>query len=562
MLQHLSVRNIVLIESLDISFQPGFCALTGETGSGKSILLDALGAVLGSRAEARLVRNGAEQGSVTAVFDIAGLPAVHATLAELALEHEEDELRLRRVLTKEGKSRAFINDIPVSVSALKQVGETLLEMHGQHDQRGLMDAATHRLWLDAFGRLLPQAASLQAAYKDWRQAEKDVKTAAETLAKLKQEEEYLRHVVAELNALAPTAGEEEQLAERRRQLMQFEKLAGSLIEALARLEESDGAQMAVTAIERSLWRVDAEAVPSLPQVTTALEKASHELEQARLALQEAVRETEFDAEEQNRVEERLFALREAARKHQCTPDELASRLAQYQQQLQELDAQDRFAAERQARLNATRAAYVTQAEQLAALRTEAATHLQQRMQQELAPLKMEKARFVVEQTPLPEPQWSGEGMQAIQFLIAANPGSPPGPLGKIASGGELSRFMLALKVALSEVKTVPCLVFDEVDTGVGGAVATAIGSRLALLADAEKGSARQVFVVTHQPQVAAFANQHVKVSKDQQDDSTHTRITLLDAAARREELARMLAGDAITDAARAAADALLQRNVA
>jgi DNA repair protein RecN (Recombination protein N) len=549
MLQRLDIRNVVLIEQLGLDFGPGLHVFTGETGSGKSIVLDALGLALGSRADASLVRHGAQQAVVGASF--APTADAQEFLEENGLVSSEDgSIHVRRMLDAGGKGKAFINDMGVTVTLLRELGEMLLEVHGQHDQRGLTDVRIHRQLLDAYGQHGELVKAMRESWRTWQNAKQALADAMAMQEKLRAEEDYLRHVLGELDALAPEEGEEEQLAERRRQMMLAEKRGDSLKDALASLSQPKSVVQMLASAERILTRRSEEDAALAP-VTTALEQAMLHTQEVTDALESLLREDGYDAAELERAESRLFELRDAARKHHCLVDELPAKHRDLREQLgslehgqQQCDALQKIAAEGEQ-------AYRKAAEALSKARAASARKLEARVMEELPPLNMASARFTVAIKPLPEA--TGDGLEMVEFHVAANPGQPSGPLAKVASGGELSRLMLSLKLALAEVDGIPSMVFDEIDTGVGGATAEAIGKRLAQL-----GKHRQVLVVTHQPQVAAFAQRHFVVSKQHDGDKTHTSVRVLDEEGRREELARMLSGASVTDQARAAADALLE----
>jgi len=552
MLTHLVIHNIVLIEKLSLSFAKGFCTLTGETGSGKSILLDALGLALGARAEQRFVRQGAEQASVSASFEIAENPACRAKLEELGLP-VDDSLTIRRTLTADGKSKAFVQDVPVSVTGLRAIGDQLLEVHGQHEQRGLLAPSYHQQVLDAFGQLMPTLQQTRKAYRHFQELRRQLIEERERLTKLQEEEEYLRHVLKELEELTPQVGEEDELATARKRMMEAEQLSAGWRESLKKMDADYSPVRSLQELERDLFRHGGEEGQLTEEITQLLAEATDKACLARDALEDLVRESDFDPHALEEAEERLFALRAAARKHHCTVDELAEKQAQFAKELQTLDHQQAHMQALEEAATKAEQDYRNAAEALTKGRQKAAKALEKAVAKELAPLKLGNASFTVELTPLAEGQMREDGLETVQFTIATNPGSKPGPLAKVASGGELSRLMLALKVALADVEGVPSMVFDEVDTGIGGATAAAVGKRLALLAES-----RQVFVVTHQPQVAALADQHLHVSKQVKGGHTHTQVVTLEGEARREELARMLAGETITPEARAAAEVLLQ----
>ena len=553
MLARLSIRDIVLIERLDIEFATGLAVLTGETGAGKSILLDAFALALGGRGDAGLVRHGAEQGQVTAVFDIPKNHPATKILAENGLD-DTGEMILRRVQLADGRTRAFINDQAISVQTLKAVGAALVEIHGQHDERALVDAATHRRLLDAFAGLEKDVTAVEALWDARRAANTELEEHRAGMERAAREADYLRHASDELKQLAPKDGEETSLASRRTTMMQGEKIASDLREAQ---EVVGGHNSPVAALSAAVRRLERRGVnsPSLVEpAVRAIDIAINALEEADQHLQAALAATDFDPAELERIEERLFALRAASRKYSTPVDGLAALAAKYAADVVLIDAgASRLKKLEQAAIQAD-ALYAAAAKKLSAARQKSAEKLNKAVNAELAPLKLERAKFITQVTTdeaAPGPQ----GFDRVEFWVQTNPGTKPGPMMKVASGGELSRFLLALKVVLSDRGSAPTLVFDEIDTGVGGAVADAIGGRLARLAGKV-----QVMAVTHAPQVAARADQHLLISKDALDKGKRvaTRVNALAADHRREEIARMLAGAEITAEARAAADRLLK----
>jgi DNA repair protein RecN (Recombination protein N) len=558
MLARLSIRDIVLIERLDIEFSRGLAVLTGETGAGKSILLDAFALALGGRGDAGLVRHGAEQGQVTAVFDIAkGHPAA-AILSENGLDDncvgQSCEMILRRVQLGDGRTRAFINDQAVSVQTLKAIGAALVEIHGQHDERALVDAATHRRLLDAFAGLEKEVAGLGTLWDIRRAALAVLDEHRAGMERAAREADYLRHAADELRKLNPKEGEETSLAERRTAMMQGEKIAGDLREAQ---EVVGGPHSPVPALSAAVRRLERRAgsSPALVEpAVKAIDAAINALEEADQHLTKALIAADFDPAELERIEERLFALRAAARKYSTPVDGLAALAAKYAADVALIDAGADQLKELETAAAEADGRYVAAARKISAQRIKSAEKLNKAVIAELAPLKLERAKFMTQVDS--DPNAPGpEGFDRIEFWVQTNPGTRPGPLMKVASGGELSRFLLALKVVLSDRGSAPTLVFDEIDTGVGGAVADAIGARLARLAGQV-----QVMAVTHAPQVAARADQHLLISKDALDRGKRvaTRVDQLAADHRREEIARMLAGAEITAEARAAADRLLR----
>lgn len=552
MLQQLSIRDIVLIEQAQVPFTNGLCVLSGETGAGKSILLDALGLAIGGRAESRLVRAGKEQGVVTAEFEVRDHPGIHATLTELGIEAEGGQIIIRRVLQADGKSRCLINDQAVSVTALKSLGELLVEVHGQHDQRGLMDPSSHRDLLDDFGAHGKLRQATERAYREWRETLAELDSLKEQVARAEAEKAYLQHTLDELNTLNPQPGEEEQLAEKRQLMMGGEKRIAAIQSALAELQGNVSVASSLHAAVRLLSRSTALDAERLTSVHETLERAAQEVDDAVEELSRIAEESQFNPYELERLEERLFSLRGLARKHHCSVEELATLLAETRNKLSLLENQTGSLASLETRAATLREAYVSAAEVLSAARNKTAGKLEKAVMDELSALMMGGTRLTVSVEPLAESAWQAEGIDKVAFLASTNPGSPPAPLAKIASGGELSRFMLALKVAMRDLRSTPTVIFDEIDTGTGGAVADAIGKRLARL-----GEKAQVLVVTHLPQVAAKGNHHLFISKSVEQGHTRTKVVPLSQEERGEELARMLSGADITDEARSAARKLL-----
>lgn len=567
MLASLAIRDVILIDRLDLSLGPGLTALTGETGAGKSILLDSLGLALGARAEAGLVRVGQPQASVAAGFlPPAGHPVL-ALLEEQGIAPEEGgAVVLRRVVQADGRSRAFVNDQPVAVGLLRRIATTLVEVQGQHEQVGLADPATHAGLLDAFGGLEARRGAVAEAHRAWRAALRGLEAAREAIAAAQRDEEFLRHAVEELTALSPVEGEEEGLSQDRLRLQQGEKRAEQIAVALAALQPRDrrasgpGAALreAARAIERlpapggeeaaRLWRDEVE--PILAHLAAAQDAVA----EAETLLERLLQEGGPDPRRLEQVEDRLFALRAAARKHGVALVELPALLASLRERLAALDAGTGRVAALEAAAAEARARYLGAARDLSAARRDAAGQLEAAIARELPPLKLDRARFVVEVAEREEEgAWGPEGMDRVTFLVATNPGTAPGRLDRIASGGELSRLMLALKVVLARGSPVPTLIFDEVDSGIGGATAAAVGDRLARVAER-----LQVLVVTHSPQVAARGTQQLRVAKHVKGGRAATVVEPLGRGERREEIARMLAGERVTDAARAAADSLLE----
>jgi DNA repair protein RecN (Recombination protein N) len=555
MLCRLSIRDIILIDRLDIDFGRGLAALTGETGAGKSILLDAFALALGARGEAALVRQGAEQGQVTAVFDVGSDHPVRQQLAQHGLSAEGadgDELILRRIQFADGRTRAFVNDEPVSVQVLRALGAALVEIHGQHDERAFVDAATHRALLDAFGGIETEAATVRRLWQRRRECEAAVDAHRAEVERARQEADWLRHAVEELDRLAPTSGEESTLAERRAAMMQAEKAAEDLRATLEAVAGPQSPLQPLATAVRRLERRAAQAPALVEPVVKAIDAALSALDEARGNLENALRAAEYDPAELERIEERLFALRAAARKFNAPVDELAALALRYRADLALLDAGVERLAALQKDAQAATENYRQAARALSAARKRAAQTLDRAVNAELRPLKLERAQF---STQVESADEGPEGIERIEFWVRTNPGTRPGPLMKVASGGELARFLLALKVVLADRGSAPTLIFDEVDTGVGGAIADAIGVRLARLSESV-----QVIAVTHAPQVAARADRHYLIAKDAlaRGKRVATNIAELLGERRREEIARMLAGAEITAEARAAAERLIR----
>jgi DNA repair protein RecN (Recombination protein N) len=553
MLARLSIRDIVLIERLDIDFSKGLAVLTGETGAGKSILLDAFALALGGRGDAGLVRHGAEQGQVTAVFDVPKAHPATLVMRENGLE-DTGEMILRRVQMADGRTRAFLNDQAISVQTMKAVGSTLVEIHGQHDERALVDTATHRKLLDAFAGLEKDVAAVEDLWDVRRMARATLDAHRADMERAAREADYLRHSSEELTGLNPLDGEETSLAERRTAMMQGEKISEDLREAQAAVSGPQSMVSSLAAAVRKLERRAANAPSLVEPAVKAMDAALNSLAEAEQHLDAAVIAADFDPAELERIEERLFSLRAAARKFGTPVDELSALAQRFAADLALIDAgADRLKVlEKDA--TAADAAFDAAAQKLSAARIKSADKLNKAVNAELAPLKLDRAKFSTQiETDAASP--GPQGFDRVEFWVQTNPGTKPGPLMKVASGGELSRFLLALKVVLSDRGSAPTLVFDEIDTGVGGAVADAIGARLARLAEKV-----QVMAVTHAPQVAARADQHLLISKSALDKGKRvaTQVAALANDHRREEIARMLAGAEITAEARAAAERLLK----
>lgn len=547
MLRALEIRDILIIDRLELGFRPGLNVLTGETGAGKSILLDSLGFVLGWRGRADLVRQGAAQGEVTAEFDLPNGHAARAVLQEAGLP-EEDTLILRRVNTAEGRKTAWVNDRRCSGEVLRKLSDSLVELHGQHDDRGLLNPRGHRDLLDAYGGLEAPRAACRAAWRGLSSARKALDAAEIALQEMRAEEEFLRHAVSELDALDPQPGEEAELDASRRLMQQSERIREDIDKARAALR--DGAEDAAGTALRWLEGAADQAEGQLEAPLEALARALVELDEAATGVETCLEALSFNPLDLEAAEERLFAIRGLSRKHGISPDALPGFADDLRGRIAHLDAGDSEMAALKAACDAAERDYDAAATALSTARAEAATRLDRAVTTELAPLKMDRAVFV---TRLTEAEPGPDGRDAVTFTVATNPGAPAGPLGKIASGGELSRFLLALKVCLTDGQTGLTMIFDEIDRGVGGATADAVGRRLESLAQGG-----QVLVVTHSPQVAARGAYHWRVAKKVVDEVTLSTVTPLDASERTDEIARMLSGENITDAARAAARALME----
>ncbi|WP_421838441.1 DNA repair protein RecN [Novosphingobium sp.] len=561
MLTGLSIRNVVLIEALDLAFGRGLGVLTGETGAGKSILLDSLGLVLGDRADGGLIRAGTDEASVTATFEFARLPdALASALAEAEIAVEPGEpLIIRRRLRAEGGasgagavgSRAFVNDQAVSVALLRELARSLVELHGQHDDRGLVNARGHRALLDRYARA--DVSEVGAAWEKWRAAENALAAAQARLAAASAEQDLLVAHLAELAQLAPEVGEEAELAQQRASMQKGERLSGDLAELQHLWTGSDSALATLRSASRRLDRI-AHEHPLLTEAMEALDRAVIEASEAEDKLEKAAEALSHDPLLLDRIETRLFDLRAAGRKHGCSVDELPARMAEMRAALDQIEGGEASIAGLARAAQDAGLDYRAKAESLSVSRAEAARRLDAAVAAELAPLKLDAARFRTAVVRLPEDRWGPHGVDAAEFLISTNPGADFAPLAKIASGGELSRFILALKVALAEEGGAATVIFDEIDRGVGGAVASAIGERLARLA-----AGGQLLAVTHSPQVAARGTAHYLIAKSSEGTVTRTSVVQLDAGGRQEEIARMLSGAEITPEARAQAERLLEQ---
>ncbi len=547
MLLSLNIKNVVLISHLVIEFKGGLCVLTGETGAGKSVLLDSLGLALGVRAESGLVRQGEESASVTAAFQLSDDHGAIDLLNNADIEFEDDVLLLRRIVSANGKSRAFINDQPVSVSLLKSVGDTLVEIHGQFETQGLLNPATHRGMLDEYAGIIER--DLTKVWDAWKTEEQAFHDMKNLSARAREEEEYIRLSLEDLSRLEPMAGEENELSSLRERLKHRDVVLQGLHAAAGHLgAEFDPVQSAWAELDKIADKIGDDAQSAID----ALSRASNDIAEASSIIQSVsanMQEGDYDLEE---IDDRLYALRLQARKHKCDVDDLAKVADDLSHQLSLIDHTDERLEQQRHKVEKARAAYIKNAEKIRNKRQKVATKLNALVQKELAPLKLDKARFVTDIESLDEVEWGANGMARVRFMVSTNPGRAPGPIHKIASGGEMSRFMLALKVIIAQAGSTHSFIFDEVDTGIGGATAAAVGDRLARLADL-----KQVLVVTHAPQVAARADSHWIVKKGG-NKNIQTDILPLETRQKRcEEIARMLAGADITDEARAAANKLL-----
>ncbi|MEP2102893.1 MAG: DNA repair protein RecN [Parasphingorhabdus sp.] len=552
MLQSLSIRDIVLIEALDLEFGSGLSVLTGETGAGKSILLDSLGLALGNRADSGLVRQGTQKAQVTASFDT---PAAESKLALYLRDNDIDvepgePLIIKRSVKADGGSRAFVNDQPCSATLLRELGSKLIEIHGQHDDRGLINPKGHRTLLDAYAGA--DGTKVRKAFEGWQSSKAALEQALEDQEAAEQDREYLEHSVTELSKFTPQPGEEQELALERATMMKGEKLTGDLEAIRAAFDGSNGGLASLRAAARRLDRI-AEDHPLLTEALQALDRAVIEASEAEEKLNDAAHALTFDPQRLDDMETRLFDLRALARKHRVEGDALPQLLIDLETRLLAISDGGKSLGALEANVRAAKQAYVGAAEGLRLKRAKAAKALDKAVAGELVPLKLDAARFETLLEPLEEDRWGPNGMDRIEFLISTNPGAPLAPLGKIASGGELSRFILALKVALAEEGGAKTIIFDEVDRGVGGAVASAIGDRLSRLSDSA-----QLLVVTHSPQVASKGNAHMLINKSSNGTVSRTDVNALDDEGRRQEIARMLSGADVTDEARAQADRLLE----
>ena len=552
MLQSLSVRNVVLIDKLDLEFKKGLSVLTGETGAGKSILLDSLGMITGNRAETSLIRMGEDKLSVTAVFDE---PEEHSELQRILNDNEIDcdgELIIKRTLGQDGKGKIFINDQAVSLKLLKEVGKYLVEVHGQFDNQGLLNPVNHMGVLDSYGGYEDKLAATKQSWQEYKKAQKERREAEANIIKAKEDEENLRHWVKELEAAQTYEGEEEELSNRRAELMNAEKIIESLSYAYNVLTQNTDVQSAIRHAQSAMDKAASHVEGKYDEIIAALDRALIETSEAINQIEAASENISMNTNELENIEGRLFMLKGLARKHQVSVSELPQVLADFQQKIGQIEFGEEGLEQLRKTEQEKRLQYIENANKLSQARKAAAAKLDKCVMSELPPLKMEKANFVTEIKEVDENGWSETGINEVMFTVATNPNSPQGPINKIASGGELARFMLALKVNLANSSHIGTMIFDEVDAGVGGATAQAVGERLARLAQQV-----QVMVVTHSPQVASRGNNHFKVEKHTENNVTTTTVRELSASERQEEIARMLAGDIITDEARAAANVLI-----
>lgn len=552
MLSELTINNVVLIDKLDLEFKSGLSVLTGETGAGKSILLDSLGLVLGNRAEVSQIRQGTEKLSVTAVFEGEGKKEeVSEFLKEYEIE-TDGELVIKRTLDKNGKGKIFINDQLISAKLLKEIGKFLVEIHGQYDNQGLLNPANHKSILDAYGNYKDLKQTVKRCWQEYKQAEKARQEAEANIAQAKEDEDNLRHWVEELERIGTYSGEEEELSQKRLELMNAEKLIDNLKAAYSSLNGNFDIVSALRQAQTAMEKANQIVAGKYDAIVDILEQSRINAEEAQNEIEEATNNINLNQNELDKIEERIYALRGIARKHQVSVEELPELLEKFKQRLNNLEMREDGLQNLRQKEEQARLLYKEQAKELSSQRKATALVLDGKVMAELAPLKMEKAKFITQIEEQKPEEWSEDGIDKIQFTVSTNPNSPQGPLNKIASGGELARFMLALKVNLAQTSNVSTMIFDEVDAGVGGATAKAVGERLARLAKDV-----QVLVVTHSPQVAASGNHHYKVEKDTQQNVTTTQVRELNGIERQEEIARMLAGETVTQEARAAAKVLL-----
>ena len=558
MLENLSINNIVLIDKLNIQLSNGLCVLTGETGSGKSILLDALGLDIGYRSNSRLLRNGESSGSVVATFDIKNNEACKNLLKEMDIE-SDDEIIIRRILYSDGRSKAFINDVQVTQNFLQHVGETLIEIHGQNEQIGLLNSSNHREILDNFGNLIQKRNVVSEIFEKMKTSENKLKDLLEQKDNIEKEQDYLKHIINEIESLNLHANEEQELAEKRILMMNKEKVLNLLNDIKESLDGQYNIEKGISSAQHTISRGVALGENLLENGKNAFEDIIENLEQASINVNEALSKIDeiydnlgFDNNTLESVEERLFAIRGLARKLNIQPDLILDLKVELDEKLSNLENQEVIIGDLEKEVRELKNNFLLKAKELSELRKETAKKLSKELINELIPLKMEKTVFDVEFKELDENNWNKYGIDGVRFIATTNPGMPMNELSKIASGGELSRFMLALKVVLSKVNSVPTMIFDEIDTGISGAVAEAVGERLKKL-----GQSLQVLVVTHHAQVASKGNYHLKVRKEQKDGKTNTLVEVLTDKNRINEIARMFSGEIITDDALKVAEKML-----
>ena len=563
MLESLTINNIVLIDRLNIELSKGLCVLTGETGSGKSILLDALGMVIGYRSNSRLLRNGEEKGSVVATFDIGNNQKCKKLLDELDIEYD-DKIIIRRVLFNDGKSKAFINDVQITQSFLQNVGETLVEIHGQNEQIGLLNSGLHRGILDEFGGLTEKQNIVASIFEEMKNAKNKLEDLKKRKDDAEREQDYLRHIINEIESLNIQQGEEQELSDKRILLMNKEKVLNVLNEVQNSLEGqgSNSVEKSILSAQHTLSRgiglgenLIENDKNAFSEIVDNLELASENIGEALYKINKIFDNLGFDGNTLESVEERLFAIRGLARKLNIQPDMILDLKVELEKKLELLNNQEIFMSDLEKELTNLKNKFIKEAKELSNLRKETAKKLSKELMQELIPLKMEKTSFDVEFKELDENNWNKYGIDGVKFIASTNPGMPMGELSKIASGGELSRFMLALKVVLSQINSVPTMIFDEIDTGISGAVAEAVGERLKKLAEY-----LQVLVVTHQAQVASKGNYHIKVRKQQDNNKTTTIVDILNKDERIKEVARLFSGEIITDEALKVAEKMMNQN--
>jgi DNA repair protein RecN (Recombination protein N) len=560
MLESLSIQNIVLINKLHLPMKQGLCVLTGETGSGKSILLDALGLAIGYRSSNRLLRAGEKQGSVIAEFDISNNLICQNLLKTQDIDFQKF-LILRRIIYADGKSKAFINDIPITQNFLNQIGETLLEVHGQNEQRGLLNPSFHREILDDYGNLAFQVKTVFACFEKMKTIREQLNSLLAKKDEIAREQDYLRHILNELESFKPKLGEEEELNIQRIKLMNKEKILNVLNSVKNEIEGKNNLQRSMLSAQNSLSRsiglgenlIDGKE-NSFASIIDSLEKSSIELNEAILQIDNIYNQLDFNENNLEEIEDRLFAIRGLARKFQIRSDDLPDFIEGIRKKLSLVENQEVLTESLKKELKEAKEIYLNEAKKLSKMRKESGKTLSEKLMQELKPLKMEKTVFDIEFQDLNEENWSPCGLESVKFVASTNPGMPMNDLSKIASGGELSRFMLALKVVLSRVKSVPTIIFDEIDAGIGGAIADAVGERLKRL-----GKNLQVMVVTHHPQVASKGDYHLRVRKNQEQDTTNTFVDILENLERTQEIARMLSGESITDEALKTAEKLMEK---